>query len=502
MQEGGRTRTSHTEFLVLAIDIGSSSTRTALFDHQARRLAGTGASEEYSIHYGSDGAAELSPIILQRAARRCLSATLRQHAGSRDVRRKQITTIGGSAFWHGLLGLDRNWRPLTPIFTWADSRAADDAARLRQKLSERTVHARTGCMLRASFWPAKLSWLRKTQPKLFRRVSVWVSPVDWIFHDLFGTRASSASMASATGLYNLQQRRWDEELCKIGHLELAQLPTVADTAALTLRLPRSLRHARVFPAIGDGASGNLGSGADRQGIVAINVGTSGAVRMAQTNRQARQTKVPFGLFRYVVDAERSVIGGAVSNAGNLREWCLRDLQIGQGTRADKRVFARATAALDPLTVLPFWVAERAPTWPEGQFGLIDGLTQATQASDIMRALSSSVFYRLAQILELITDATVPARRIIVSGGILRSIPALRLLADALGHEVEVAREPEASLRGAAVHALRQLGVKIKPPPAGKTIAYDRSLAAKHRQRRQRQIEMERLLVQRRNWRRK
>jgi gluconokinase len=478
----------HAQFLVLALDIGSSSTRTALFDHQARRLPNTGASEEYSIDYRSDGAAELSPVILQRAVRRCLSATLRKCAGSRAVRRMQIGAVGGSAFWHGLIALDRNWRPLTPIFTWADSRAAGDAAGLRKKLSERTMHARSGCMLRASFWPAKLLWLRRTQPGLFRRIAFWVSPVDWIFHNLFGIQACSVSMASGTGMYDLRRRRWDGELCKVCHLKAAQLPTVTDAAALTLRLPHSLTHARVFPAIGDGAAGNLGSGADRQGIVGINVGTSGAVRMVQTNRQARQTKVPFGLFRYVVDAERSVLGGAVSNAGNLRQWCLRELRIGK--KPNNRVFDRITAAADPLVVLPFWVAERAPTWPENQFGLIDGITQATKATDIMRAINSSVFYRLAQILELIADATVPARHIIVSGGILRSIPAIGLLADALGRDVEVAREAEASLRGAAVHALRQLGIEAKPPRPGRVIKHNSDLIGKHRKRRERQVALE------------
>lgn len=485
-------RTSHAELLVLAMDIGSSSTRTALFDHKARQLHETGARVEYSLRYTSDGGAELAPLILRRAVERCLIETLRQHRVSPSLRRVPIAAIGGSSLWHALLGLDRNLRPITPIFTWADSRAADDAARLREKLSEKEIHARTGCMLRATFWPAKLLWLRRTRAKLFRRVSMWASPVDWIFRELFGATGSSASMASATGLYNLKLRNWDDALCQICHVDPRQLPPIANAVTSTRPHSHPLTHARLFAAIGDGAAGNLGSGADRQGIVAINMGTSAAVRMMQTNQQATQTKVPFGLFRYVVDAHRSVIGGAVSNAGNLRIWCLRDLRLKE-TEVDRSLL-RSKAAIDPLTVLPFWVSERAPTWPEQQLGAIDGLNQATRASDILRATTMAVFYRLAQIFDLVEDATVRPRQIIVSGGILHSIAAIKLLADAIGRDVEIAREPEASLRGAAVYALQQMGIEVQIGSVGRTVKYQPALAAKHRERRQRQINLEKVLT--------
>jgi gluconokinase len=478
-------RNSRAELLILAIDIGSSSTRTALFDHKARRLPETTVSVQYSVKYTSEGGAELSPFILRRAAARCLAETLRKHRASPALRKIPVAAIGGSSLWHALLGLDRHSRPITPIFTWADSRATDDAARLRERLSERKVHARTGCMLRATFWPAKLFWLKRTQPKLFRRVSAWASPVDWIFRELFGSTGSSESMASATGLYNVAQREWDEELCKVCHVDPEELPLISEES-------ENREGPRIFTAIGDGAAGNLGSGADRAGIIAINIGTSAAVRMMQTNHQAAQTKVPFGLFRYIVDAQRSVMGGAVSNAGNLRVWCLRNMQLKE-SEAD-RALSRAKAPADALTVLPFWAGERAPTWPERQLGVIDGLNQSTRATDILRATTTAVLYRLAQIFDLIEEATARPRRIIVSGGIVHSMAAIKLLADAIGRDVEIAREAEASLRGAVVHVLTQMGINVTSQRAGKTIAYDHVLAVKHRQRRKRQIDLENVLT--------
>ncbi|HEY2138519.1 MAG TPA: FGGY family carbohydrate kinase, partial [Chthoniobacterales bacterium] len=96
--------------LVLAMDIGSSSTRTALFDEKARVVAGTDARREYAVEYAVDGAAELSPLRLKGAVRNCLQETLRAHSSSR-VCRIPIVGLGASAFWHSLLGLDRAGRP-------------------------------------------------------------------------------------------------------------------------------------------------------------------------------------------------------------------------------------------------------------------------------------------------------------------------------------------------------------------------------------------------------
>ena len=117
-----------------------------------------------------------------------------------------------------------------------------------------------------------------------------------------------------------------------------------------------------------------------------------------------------------------------------------------------------------LTVLPFWVSERAPTWPEDVRGTIVGLTQSTSALGILRATREAVFHRLAQIANLL-----PAQRFVVSGGIQKSRVELQLLADVMGRSLIACSEPEASLRGAAVYALERLGVTVPPPTAGRVI---------------------------------
>src|SRR5437660_11190595 len=144
------------DFLILAFDIGTSSTRTALFDNHGRRLPDSSAAVKYSVDYGNDGRAELSPSTLLRAVTRARNRTLRAYRSVAAAKRLPIRATAASAFWHGLLGLDHRFQPLTPVFTWADSRAALDARRLRERFDERLIQQRTGCMLRPTFRPAKL----------------------------------------------------------------------------------------------------------------------------------------------------------------------------------------------------------------------------------------------------------------------------------------------------------------------------------------------------------
>ena len=193
--------------------------------------------------------------------------------------------------------------------------------------------------------------------------------------------------------------------------------------------------------------------------------------MVEGARAKARIATPFGLFRYAVDRERTVLGGAVSNAGNLRRWCLRELRVSEAASHTEKTLSRAAAASDEITVLPFWVNERAPTWPENLHGVIMGLNQTTSAAQILRATTCSVFYRLGTILDLVERAAGPAKEVIVSGGILHSPRSLRLLADAIGRDLRVSSEPEASLRGAAVYALERLGHKLAPLRKGRLVRH-------------------------------
>ena len=490
--------------LFLAIDLGTSSARTALFDHRLRRVPGSLAQRAHSVSYGDDGKAELNTEALEANLRHCLDHTV-PRAGNRLV-----SDIGFSCFWHSLVGVDSCGQALTPVYTWADSRCREDAARLREEHPERQYHARTGCMLRASYWPAKLRWLARTDSGLWRRVPRWESPADWLQSRCCEPvrRTTSHGMATGTGLYNPNTLAWDREMVELAGLREDQLPTIgmkplALRDDFRLQYP-PLRDARWWPAIGDGAASNLGSGATQPGFAAINVGTSAAFRLM---RRGKEAQAPFGLFCYRVDAERYLVGGAVSNAGNLRAWCRRELRLSSSQKTLDAALATRLGPITSLAVLPFWSAERAPTWCEELSGVITGLTQHTSALDLLQATTEAVYHRLALIADLSLEESsdhraegIPTRpKIIVSGGILKSDSLVQRLADVLGRPLHRCAEPEASLLGAAVYAAERSGFNVDAVESQVRSETDGilprgNLASQYAQERARQVRLEAAMV--------
>jgi gluconokinase len=477
---------------ILALDLGTSSTRAAVYDAAGARFLETTAQFAYPLHTDAAGRAEIDPLAIERAVERAIKKALRAWARKKGV---PIAAVGVSCFWHSLLGLDARGRPITPIYTWADSRCRPDAEKLRRRSGERAIHARTGCMARASFWPAKLLWLRRTQPRLFRQVARWVSPAEWIQQRWCGHATSSLSMASGTGLLDGRTLRRDRRLlarCGIGEAKLNPLSDEPGriSAARTRRFPE-LAGAHWHPALGDGAASNLGSGATRPGFAAINVGTSAALRVVvEDGARPRGPLAPFGLFAFRVDARRRLVGGAVSNAGNLRAWALRELNLPRDPARIETLLRTRAGPVEELTLLPFWMAERAPTWPEEMPSAVLGITQATTALDLLQALQEATYHRIAQIADEVAKAARRPLKFIVSGGIRNSPEALQRLANVLGRSLYVSDEPEASLRGAACFALEQLGHVPKAFNFAHAIRPDRSAARAYLRARQRQIRLE------------
>jgi len=457
--------------LVLAIDIGTSSSRSALHDRRGERLPDSTAQSAYPLQTGADGRAELRPADLRRAFLKIVGSTLAARSTNRP-----LVGIGVSCFWHSMIGLDAVGRPLTPIYTWADSRCRSDAAALRKGSGERALHRRTGCMARASFWPARLLWLRRTDPALFRRVIRWVSPAEWLQEEVCGASSASLSMASGTGLLDARTLRWDLPLLARCGLIPARLNPLSDASTPVAKGELVRRHPELrgvpwFPALGDGAASNLGSGATVSGTAAINVGTSAALRVVidqAASPGARKNPAPYGLFGYRIDRRRRLIGGAASNAGNLRAWALRELALPSEAALEKALEARVLP-VPGLTMLPFWIAERAPTWPEEMPSAIVGVTQATTALDLLQTLMEGTYHRLGMIADAVEKSLGRHLIYIVSGGISHSPASLQRLADVLGRPVRAAIEPEASLRGAAIFALERLGSVPALPRVGKVI---------------------------------
>lgn len=444
--------------LIVALDIGTSSVRALLYDALGRPVPGARASQPTPLATTADGGAEVDPELLVSAAVECAAAVERQ-AGRRA---EQIVGVAVTTFWHSVLGVDNSGRPLTPIYTWADTRAAHAVPRLRRILDEQAVHARTGCHFHSSYWPAKLVWLRRQQPRLFGAVRRWFSPGEYLFARLFGEPFCSLSMASGTGLFDQNRLDWDDEVLRALAVERGQLGSLVDLDSPATGLLSAWREAmphlaRVpwFPAVGDGACNNVGSGCVDLERVALMVGTSGAMRVLFA---APRAEVPWGLWYYRVDRRRFLLGGALSNGGNLYAWLQETLRLEKNPALEAELAAQWPDG-HGLTVLPFLAGERNPGYARGATATISGLRWHTRPVEIMRAGLEAVAYRFASIYERLAPLLPPHAHIIGSGNALLLSPAwIQIMADVLGKRIVTTSEGEASSRGAVLLAAEALGL--------------------------------------------
>ena len=436
---------------MLSIDVGTSGVRAALFNDIGVEMTSTQATRR------SDGAlsdlGEFDPDALVGEVITTIDELLLS-----SLTAAPIEFIAISTFWHSLVGVDGNGNATTPLLSWADTRAAEVAKTLRASFDETEIHARTGCRFHASYWPAKLRWLRNEWPDRFAQTVTWLGFGEFLCLRLFGEAAAGVSLASATGLFNQRACDWDWDFIRGLEISPDTLPSIEDTHRPQLRESfrrrwPALAEARLAVVAGDGATNNIGAGCSTKEDVALMIGTSGAMRVVYAGDPP--DRLPSALWSYRASRTRVAVGGALSDGGGLCRWLQTSLNL-ETTDLDQKL-----TTLEPdahgLTILPFWSGERSTGWSPDARGVILGLRQETKPIEIVRATLEAIAYRFALITRAL-EPIAPGARIIATGNALRSSPAwIQIIADVLGRPLTIGSASEASTRGAALLALEAVG---------------------------------------------
>lgn len=463
---------SSKERFLLTLDVGSSSARALLFDVDGRHVPGVEGRAPVPARPTPDGGVEIDPEELLRGVEGVIDAAAAQAAP------RGIGGVASCTFWHSLMGVDAAGVPVTPVYTWADMRG--DARRALG--DERAFHAKTGCLFHASYPPAKLHWIATTRPEIFRRAARWMSFGEFAFSRFFGRSVCTISMASAAGLLDVHARRWHAPILERLGVREEQLWPLGDVGstlqgllpAYAKRWP-ALKDVPWCPPVGDGACNSLGSGCSTSDRIAVMLGTSGALR---TSWKADRVEIPWGLFCYRANAERFVLGGALSNGGNLIEWIRNSFRLSADA---EREVAAMPADGHGLDFLPYLAGERSPGWAPDARGMLLGLRLASRPIDILRAAMEAVAIQFGLLHDLLRKAVPEAKEVVASGGGFVNSPGwTQILADVLGRPVTLSAEPEASSRGAALLGMEALGWirSLEALPAARGRAFEPD-AARH-----------------------
>jgi gluconokinase len=453
--------------VVIGLDSGTTATKavTAGIDGRVRDVASVG----YPLQVPAPGRVELDAVQLQRAAVEALALV-----GARARERGDVVVgISLSAAMHGLVPMDGAGTPLGPVITWADDRAAEQAAVLRADGRAAGLHARTGTPVHPMSPLLKLAWQLGQDPDRVTGVPRWGGVKELVVAALVGgPHVVDRSCASASGLYDIHAGRWDDEALHVAGVGAGQLGEVLPTTAVLDGLTREVATATGLPVglpvvIGasDGVLANVGIGAVRADVAAVSLGTSGAMRVVVP---APLVDPEGRLFCYALTEDRWVVGGAVNNAGSVVRWAARAMAGDGGPDPegeaaddlDALLLAEAEgvpAGSSGLLCLPYLLGERAPWWRPGLRGAYIGLRREHRRPHLVRAAVEGVCQQLALVRDAFAATGLPVREVRATGGSVSSHLWLRTLAAALDLPVRVADSPEGAGLGAGLLGLHALG---------------------------------------------
>lgn len=218
---------------------------------------------------------------------------------------------------HSLIVMDEEHRPLTNSITWADNRSQAYAKKLRLSDRGQEIYGKTGTPIHAMSPLCKLFWLKHEDPGIYQRAARFIGIKEYVFQRFFGQYVIDYSIASATGLFNIHEMRFDEGILNELEIEEQQLSQAVDTTYILKGLNETFAERMGLDSMtpfvigaSDGVLSNLGVDAFRPGEVAVTIGTSGAIRTVvdapRTDREGR-------LFCYALTKDKWVIGGPVNN---------------------------------------------------------------------------------------------------------------------------------------------------------------------------------------------
>jgi gluconokinase len=450
---------------MIGVDIGTTSTKAVLFEENGKIV--TKADAGYPLYTPTSSVAEQDAEEIFRAVVQTLKNVMIQSG----LNPEQVMFVSFSSAMHSVIVIDAEGKPLSRCITWGDNRSAAWSERLKHDMNGHEIYLRTGTPIHPMSPLTKLMWLRHDNKYLFNKGSKFISIKEYVFAQLFNEYVVDHSIASATGMMNLEKLDWDEEALEIAGVSRDQLsklvPTTYALTGMNADFAKVMGLSVTTPFIvgaSDGVLSNLGVNAIEPGVVAATIGTSGAIR---TVVDQPLTDPKGRIFCYALTEKHWVIGGAVNNGGMLFRWARDELAASEVETAKRlginpydllmQIIEKVRPGSDGLIFHPYLTGERAPLWNSNARGSFFGLNMHHRKEHMIRSILEGVIFNLYTVLLAMEERIGRPQIIHATGGFARSPLWRQMMADIFDQEVIVPESFESSCLGAAVLGLYAIG---------------------------------------------
>jgi xylulokinase len=431
------------------------------------RVVASGTEEHQPFASPQPGWAEQDPRDWWRACGIAVKKAL-QKSG---LRSDEIACVGFSGQMHGAVMLDALGQVIRPALIWCDQRTEGQSRELSEKFGTEKLIQLTCNPPLTNFTLTKLLWVRENEPQFWARVRYVMLPKDYVRFRLTGDRAIDQADASGTLLLDVANRRWSKEVLAGTGIDESFLPKLYESPDVCGKLNEEGAAATglkagtpVVAGAGDQASGAVGMGIVRAGVVSATIGTSGVV-FAATDRPALDPRGRLHTFCHAIPGRWHVMG--VTQAAGLSLRWFRDTfglarnglaknAAAAGDRDPYEFLLEEAAAVPPgaegLLWAPYLMGERTPHLDPNARGALVGITPSHHRSHIVRAILEGVAFSLKDSFSIFEEMKVPVKQIRLGGGGARSSLWRQIQADVYAHEVEIVEAEEGAAYGAAILA--------------------------------------------------
>ncbi|MBQ8642916.1 MAG: xylulokinase [Clostridia bacterium] len=434
---------------LLGIDIGTSGTKTILFDEAGNGIAS--ATAEYPLYQPQNGWAEQDPEDWWNAVTETTAAVV-QKCG---VAKEDIVSIGLSGQMHGLVLLDENCRVLRKAILWCDGRTTAQCREIENRLGREKLIEITANPALEGFTAGKILWVQENEPELWTKVRHILLPKDYIRYKLAGTFATDASDASGMQLLHIANRDWSEEVCAALDIDMTMLPKVYESPDVTGGLlPEAADAVGLCAGIpiagggGDNACAAIGTGVCREGKAFTTIGTSGVV-FAHTKDLHIDKKGRIHTFCCAVPGAWHVMGCTLA-AGLSLNWFRSQLASEYSYPELDRACENLPIGADDLIYLPYLMGERSPILDARSRGVFFGLSAIHTKAHMARAVMEGVAYSLYDCLEVLRENDIECSDMAFCGGGAKSDFWREMFTDVYGVPVKLMQSSEGAVLGAAI----------------------------------------------------
>lgn len=438
---------------LIAVDVGTSSTKTALRDETGCLLAEAAA--EYQVQRPYPAWAEMDVEVWWRA----VCVTVRQVVEQAGIDPHAVRGIGVDGVSWTLIPVDRQLRPLCQAMIWLDRRAEAQAAWLRaQPEAEEWVRLSANPLDPAYVTP-KLLWLREHQPEIFNAADQFLNSTGFIVARMTGALTCDYTQAYAYHFYDMQHACWDARAAQSLGIPPEKLPALVaplDIAGtLTASAAAQMGLVAGIPVIAgglDAAVGALGAGVVRLGQTVDQGGQAGGMLMS-VDRVIVEPLLIFG--HHVLPGQYLLQSGTVG--GGTLGWfrdVLGQVEVEAARLLDTSAYDLMSAEVEKtppgahgLIFLPYMAGERTPLWDSNARGVFFGLSYKTTRGDILRAVMEGCAFAVYHNLRIAEAHGGTVSEWLGDGGAARSAAWCQIKADITGRPFIVARQSDGSEGG-------------------------------------------------------